>query len=186
MRERSRVLRERHGYGGRAARIDYQQADPAVKKAEQWMKGFAKVGVLAADLRHARGEFGVDEGAQEGDDSSRDPRPQNQRGGVEQVRDDVGIDENSGADDAAHHDHGRVEEAELRGESGTGCGWRGRCFVFAGMGFVRHGWCGRMAPGATLNLASSGSRAARIYHSCADSPSARRKRLRARAQERIS
>ena len=40
--------------------------------------------------------------------------------------------------------------------------------------------------GPTLRLASSEPQAARIYHSCADSPSAWRKRLRAGAQERIS
>ena len=82
VRERSGVFRERHGYGGCAARIDYQQADPAVEKTKQWMKGFANVGVLAADLRHARREFRVDERAEKGDDSSRDPRAQNQRGSV--------------------------------------------------------------------------------------------------------
>lgn len=139
VRERSRVLRERHRYSGGAARIDYQQADPAVKKAEQWMKRFAKVGVLAADLRHASGEFGVDESAEQGDDSSCDPRAQNQRGGVHQIRDDVWIDEDSGADDAAHHHHSGVEKAKLPGESGRGCGWRGRYFGFAVWGAIRHG-----------------------------------------------
>ena len=54
----------------------------------------------------------------------RDPRPEDERRCVDSLRDDVGVDENSRADDAAHHGHGGAEEPELAGELSV---------------FVRHG-----------------------------------------------
>jgi hypothetical protein len=36
---------------------------------------------------------------------------------VDLLRDYVGIDENAGADDASHDEHGRVEQSEPPGES---------------------------------------------------------------------
>ena len=45
---------------------------------------------------------------------------QNQHRSVQPLRDDVGIHEDPGAHDAAHHHHGRVEKAELRCEFRAG------------------------------------------------------------------
>jgi hypothetical protein len=42
---------------------------------------------------------------------------------VDQPGDHRGVHEDAGADDAAHHDHGDIEEPETPGE--RGCGGRG-------------------------------------------------------------
>src|SRR5204863_6479698 len=46
------------------------------------------------------------------------PGREDQNRRVHLLRDDIGIGEDAGADDAAHHDHGGVEEAEPAGERG--------------------------------------------------------------------
>src|SRR2546423_3361117 len=87
------------------------------------MEGVAQVRVLAADFGAARGQLGVDERARERDCAAREPSAEYEEGRVNLPRDDRGVDEDAGADDAAHHDHRRVEqtqtprETEVRGVS---------------------------------------------------------------------
>src|SRR5207249_9809603 len=82
----------------------------------------AQIRVLAADLRPERGQLRVDEGARQRDEAAHDPRPQDQEGRVDLPRDHVGVHEDAGADDAAHHDHGGVEQPEPASEGGHGPG----------------------------------------------------------------
>ena len=68
-----------------------------------------KIKILSARARQARRQFGPDEGAEQGESSAQQPDAENQKRRVDPQRDNVGIDEDAGADDAAHHDHGGVE-----------------------------------------------------------------------------
>src|SRR4051812_47293747 len=72
----------------------------------------AEIGILSADIRASRGKLGVHERTDQGDDTTDDPGAEHERGSMDGPRDDARVDEDSGADDAAHHDHGRVERAE--------------------------------------------------------------------------
>ena len=82
------------------------------------MPGVAQVGVLSADVGAQRRELGVDEGAHERDDAAGGPYAEDERRGVDLPGHDVRIDEDAGADDAAHDEHGGVERAEAAGEGG--------------------------------------------------------------------
>src|SRR5229473_2666878 len=77
------------------------------------MKGFAKKGVLPARPRHHRTQFGEDEGPDEGDCPAHRPGQQNQKRGLRDLRDEVRIDENTGADDPADHNDRGIEEGQL-------------------------------------------------------------------------
>lgn len=74
------------------------------------MKSLAQVCVLSADLRVMRGEFGIDERAEQRNNAACKPRAENERGRVNLLRDDVRIDEDARTDDAAHHNHRRIEQ----------------------------------------------------------------------------
>jgi hypothetical protein len=73
---------------------------------------------LAADLGPARGQLGVDERGGERDQPAEQPHAddQDRRGDV--LRDLGRCDEDAGADDPAHDQHGRVEQAEAADETG--------------------------------------------------------------------
>jgi hypothetical protein len=90
------------------------------------MVSIAQVGVLPAHPRAQHGELGVNECADEGDDAADQPCAQHQHGCVHLPRDDGWINEDTGADDAAHDDHGGVEGAEASRERG---------FLFGGVQF---------------------------------------------------
>jgi hypothetical protein len=76
------------------------------------VEGFAEVGVLPAHLGASRGQLGVDERARERDRATGEPRAEDEEGRVHLLRDDVRVDEDARADDAAHHDHRRVEQPQ--------------------------------------------------------------------------
>ena len=82
------------------------------------MKRLAQVSVLAADRRPARRQFRINECAQHRNHAAGDPHSENQQRGVQLLRDDIRVDEDAGADDAAHDDHGGVEESHLPEQSG--------------------------------------------------------------------
>ena len=81
------------------------------------MQSFAQVGILPADYRETRGQFRIDESADQCDQSARDPNAHDERGRLHALRDQVGVDENSRADDAAYHSHDGAEKTELTSES---------------------------------------------------------------------
>ena len=83
------------------------------------MVRLAKIEILAAGSGHARGKFGPDECAEQSEYAAENPDTENQKRRVDVERDDVGIDEDAGADDAAHDDHGGVER-DLGGAVGWG------------------------------------------------------------------
>src|SRR5205085_10149767 len=76
------------------------------------MEGLAEVRVLAADLRHARRQFGPDERARERHGAARDPRAEDEPRPLHVLRDDGGPDENPRADDAPHDDQRGVERTD--------------------------------------------------------------------------
>ncbi len=84
------------------------------------MVSLADVGVLPADVGQASGKFGVNKSTTDGDKPTRNPCAQDEHGRVHGARHHVGIHENAGADDAAHDDHGGVEQAQLARQRGAG------------------------------------------------------------------
>jgi hypothetical protein len=76
------------------------------------MKRFAQVCVLATDVRAPNGKLGPNESSNEGQQTSKSPGAQNQKRCVYLLGNNIRVDENTGADDAAHYDHGGVEESE--------------------------------------------------------------------------
>src|SRR5437763_1222236 len=80
------------------------------------MVGLAQISILAANVGHASGEFGINEGAEHGHDSPDHPGAENQNRSVDLPCDHVSVDEDAGTDDPAHDHHGGVEQADLSGE----------------------------------------------------------------------
>ncbi len=115
-RHGAKIFCERDRDGCHSARLNYEQQNPSIEKSDRGMIGLTQVGVLAAGAGHARGEFRIHQRAEKRDAAANCPCAKNERGSVDLPRDDVGIDENSGADDAAHDDHRGVEEPEARDE----------------------------------------------------------------------
>ena len=76
------------------------------------MVGLTQIEILSARARQARGQLGPDEGAEQGKSSAQEPDAENQKRSVDAERDDVRIDKDTGADNAAHDDHGGVEYSE--------------------------------------------------------------------------
>ena len=111
-----KIFCECHSYRSHSSGLNYQQQNPAVKKRDRWMIGLAQVRILAAGTGHARGEFRIDKSTEQRDCAADGPSAEDQHGRVDLLCDDVRIDENPGADDAAHDDHRGVEEPEARDE----------------------------------------------------------------------
>src|SRR6478752_6397669 len=76
------------------------------------MVSLPQIKILPARARQARGQLGPDEGAEQGKSSTQEPDAENQKRSVDAERDDVGIDEDTGANNAAHDNHGGVEYSE--------------------------------------------------------------------------
>ena len=104
-----KIFGERDHHGRGATRVNHKQCHPAIKKSNRRMIGLAQVGVLAAYPRHAIRKFRVDKRTHERDCASRNPRGKNQRRRMNNFSDDIGIDKDSRAYDAAHHDHRGVK-----------------------------------------------------------------------------
>ena len=80
------------------------------------MPAVTQVDVLPTGLRKQAPELCVREGAGERDRATGNPGREHEQAAVERPRDDVGIDEDAGADDAADHDHRGVERPERAAE----------------------------------------------------------------------
>ena len=87
------------------------------------MVGVAQVRILTAHFRQRGRQFSPDKSAAHSDDTAKNPGSQDQCGGMHLLRDDVGIDENAGTDDAAHDQHGGVKEAKLTCQTWLRSGW---------------------------------------------------------------
>ena len=126
------IPRERDGHRGHAASLNHQQQHPAIQKREQRMVCLANVRVLAADSRHPRRQFRINKCSGQRDHAAERPTRRESAAGVcTCMRNDVRIDKNSGADDAAHHDHRRVEKPQAGHQTSrriflVGCGIAGR------------------------------------------------------------
>jgi hypothetical protein len=114
--QRPQIVCERNGDTSRRARLDDQQQRPAVQERHERMKRLTEESILAADFRHHRAQLGKDKCAGQRDQSARHPYCKNQKRRLDRPRDDIRVDENAGADDAADDDHRRVEEVEFAGE----------------------------------------------------------------------
>src|SRR5690348_6333761 len=77
------------------------------------MKRFAHESVLAAHGGQARGEFVIDEAAEQRDDPAGNPSRTDEERGDDELGEQISIDEDSRADDAANHGNGRAEQAEM-------------------------------------------------------------------------
>ncbi len=110
------VAAERDGHGCHAAGLRHQQKNPSVDESDRRMVGFAQIKILSARARQARRQLRPDERAEQGQAAAEQPDSENQKRSMYAQRDDVGIDENAGADNAAHDDHGGVEHSEQSAE----------------------------------------------------------------------
>ena len=105
-------MTESDRYRSHPAGLRHQEKDPSVDECDRRMVGLAQIKILPARARQAGGELGPDERAEQGKSSAHEPHSQDQEWSVHAKRNHVGIDENAGADNAAHHDHGGVEYSE--------------------------------------------------------------------------
>jgi hypothetical protein len=112
MGELAEIAREGDRHRRHSARLDDQQQGPAVKEGRHRPPGIAQIGILAANLRPARGELGIDEGAGDCDQAAGQPDPDDQQRRAHLPGHLGRIQEDTRADDAAHHQHGRIEQAE--------------------------------------------------------------------------
>src|SRR5262249_51825182 len=119
--EFEKVASEGDRYGGHSAGLNDEKQHPAVEKRDPGMERFPEISVLAADDGQARSEFGVDKAAQKSDEAAGKPHRQDEERAVDAFGDEIGINEDSRADDAAHHSHGGPEKAEMAREGPAGC-----------------------------------------------------------------
>ena len=89
------------------------------------MESFTQIGVLAADLGR-RATSSAYQRTEQGDDPAHDPGAEDQPGSRNLEGHLVGIGEDSGADDAAHDEHGGVENAQAPDEARAGVDFRRR------------------------------------------------------------
>ena len=110
-------------YGRHTSGLDDEQQHPSVEKCDRGMIGLAQVSVLTAHFRQRGCQFSPYKGAAHSNDPAKNPGRQDQCGSMHLLRDDVGIYENAGTDDAAHDEHGGIEEAKLTCQAwlGSGC-----------------------------------------------------------------
>ena len=81
------------------------------------MIGVTQIGILTAGSRHAVGQFRPDEPSHKRDAAAGKPCAQNQCGRMDALGDYIGIYEDPCTNDAAHHQHGHVEESQPAGQS---------------------------------------------------------------------
>ena len=121
---------------------DHQQHDPREQKGHHGAKAFAQEYVPAARARVGAAQFGEGHGARQGGDRADYPeRKVGPRVGHD-LRQGMWLEEDPYPDDAAHHQHGRVEQGQARG-AGAGS---------FGAGGVAH--CAEGSTGARKRLRS--------------------------------
>src|SRR6202167_5675323 len=121
-RNPAEIFSEGNRDGGRPASMNHENAYPAIEKTQERIVGLTDVSILSSDLGHAVGQFGVNKRSNQCEQAARRPSAKNHCGRVHQPRDNVGVDEYPGADDATHHNHSRVEDSQASSE--TGCEFR--------------------------------------------------------------
>ncbi len=112
-RQLAEVEGEGHRDGSHPAGLNYQQERPSVQERDERVPGIPKVGVHAPDARTPHRQLRVYERAGERYRAADSPREHDHRGRVESASDDVRVNEDPRPDDPAHHDHRRVEGAEM-------------------------------------------------------------------------
>src|SRR6185312_8924710 len=111
MSELENISGRGNSHRGHSARLYDQQQSPAVQESNRWMISLAQVSVLASDeIWSLRSQLGINESASQGHETSKEPAGEDERHSVNASRHDVGIHEDTGANDAAHHNHSRVKQ----------------------------------------------------------------------------
>lgn len=105
-----KVAREGDRYSRHASSLDDEQQHPSIQKCNRWMIGLAQVSVLAADFGQRGRQFSPYKGAAHSNHAADNPGSQDQRWGMHLLRYYVRIYEYAGTDDAAHDQHGGVEQ----------------------------------------------------------------------------
>ena len=108
-----KVAREGDRYSRHASGLDDKQQHPSIQKCDRWVIGLAQVSVLTAHFGQRGRQFGPYKGAAHSDNPAKNPSSQDQRWGMHLLRHHVGIYEYAGTDDAAHDQHGDVEQPKL-------------------------------------------------------------------------
>ena len=106
------VVAESDRHRRHPAGLRHQKKDPSVDECDRRMVSLAQIKILPTRARQTRCELGPDESTEQGKSSTDKPDSQNQKRSVHAQGNHVGIDENAGADNAAHDDHGGVEYSE--------------------------------------------------------------------------
>ena len=116
MRQLEKIARKRDRDRRHPPGLDDEQQHPAVNEGHRRMQRLAQIRILATDDGQARGQFRINKSAGQRDQAAHDPRAEDERRCVDPLGDEIGIDENARADNAAHHRHRRAEKAEAAGE----------------------------------------------------------------------
>ena len=109
--ERQSGRRDRGGEAGK-------ERDPSRHEAPCRAVGLTEIDILAAGLRKIYAEFGVAQGAREGEQRAHAPRRQNQPGASEIARHESGCGENARTGHVRNDKGGRAEEADLPQQAG--------------------------------------------------------------------
>ena len=138
-RQCAQVSCEADRHRGDRARLDDEEQRPAVEESEQRPESFAQVNVLAARARHHGGKLSVGYSGHHGHEAAHRPGEEEQFGRLNLAGHIARHDENPRADHRAHHEGGRIEEAQTldqlrradlcRGVCSNRCGHRIVCGV---------------------------------------------------------
>ena len=113
MRDVSEVAGKGDRNRGHSARLDDQKQGPAIEKGGKRPERIAKIGILSAHRRAPRGQLCVNTAPRSAPGQAAEhPDPDDQQRRVDVPRDLGRVDENARADDSAHDEHGRVEQAQ--------------------------------------------------------------------------
>jgi hypothetical protein len=139
------------GQGRGRAAANHPELGPIPKKGPQFSIGLAQIDIVAAGVRHHRGQLGQRQRAAKIHQAAADPESQNQRdiffrfgvvgtGRQKAHRQDLGLEENAGANGAAHDDRGGRKQSQYRAESlffgglTLGCGGHGTSITVCPIG----------------------------------------------------
>jgi hypothetical protein len=118
--ETQRVAGKRDRDGRDRAAFNQQEQRPAVHEAHERMPPVSQVEILTAGFREDRAELGIGKCTGERDQAPGNPRREHERARVEALGNNVGIDEDAGADDAADDDHRGIEWSQRAAETHAG------------------------------------------------------------------
>ena len=111
-KENSKEFAESHAHRGNRAGLDHQKKSPAVEKAPQGPERFAEINVLAAGMRHHRGQFAIAERGDNGHEAGDKPGPDQESGRIDFAGNLRRNNKDAGADHRAHDQHRGTGQAQ--------------------------------------------------------------------------